>query len=413
MTTVSAVHALFYALLLIAVVGSLSATVFLGMVLVAARRNLRLTAARRVANARTQVSQWPGVTMLKPVHGLEPRMEENLEGYFRLDYPNYEVVFGCRNSDDKALTAVESLCRRYPDVKVRVVLSGEPTWPNAKVFSLAKMIASSTNDYFVITDSDIRIRPDFLKIVIPHLLQPQNGLVTCLYEGVPAGDFWSGLEALGMSVEMPSGVMIADMMEGMRFALGAVMAVRRDALDKIGGIGTTADYYSDDFVLGNRVAEIAQLNVVLENPGVGHVLTAQTFAQTFRTQLRWMQSTRYSRPKGHFGTGLTFSMPFGILGLIAATALGSWPVGIGLFACAYLNRVIQCLAVGWGVIRDPRALKLCWLYPIRDLLGFVIWAASYIGGSTFHWRGELYQFTPGGRIVPASRKMAAAEQPGV
>ncbi|SRR6266567_8358132 len=395
-------HLAWHALLLLALVGTIASTVFLGMVLAAALRFRRILEERR--RSTPPLTSHPGVTMLKPIHGLEPRMEENLEGYFQLDYPDFEIVFGCRGPEDPSLAVVSKLSARFPKVKVRIVYSGPPTWPNAKVFSLDKMIASSTNDYFVITDSDITIQPDFLKIVVPYLVQPEVGLVTCVYRGVPVEDFWSRLEALGMSVELPSGVLVADMLEGMRFALGAVMAVKRTALEKIGGIRSTADYYSDDFVLGNRVAD-AGFSVVLENPGVGHVLTSQTFSHTFSTQLRWMQSTRYSRPKGHFGTGLTFAMPFGVIGAIAAAALHFYPAAIGLLAWGYLNRVAQCYAVGWKVVGDPRAIRYALLYPIRDLLGFVIWIASYLGGDTFNWRGELYRFTPGGRIVAASRNL--------
>ncbi len=232
------------------------------------------------------------------------------------------------------------------------------------------MIATSANDFLVISDSDILVGPDFLRNVIPPLCEPENGLVTCLYQGIPASGFWSGLEALGMSVEMPAGVITADMLEGMQFALGSVMAVRRDALEKCGGIASTSDYYSDDFVLGNRV-HAAGYKVVLSHYRVGHVLTTQSFGKTFATQLRWMQSTRYSRPKGHLGTGLTFAVPFGVLGLVAATALGHPTLGAALLAWSLLNRIIQSAAVGYGVIGDRRALAFCWLYPLRDLLGFV------------------------------------------
>jgi ceramide glucosyltransferase len=393
-------------LLLIASIGIAASTVFLGMALVAGqryRRRARLAAA--VAQNRPRES-FPSVTVLKPVHGMEPRLEQNLESFFLQDYPNFEIVFGTRSEEDPALQVVDRLRQRYPDVPVRVVFSGQPTWPNAKVFSLNKMIATSADDYFVISDSDILVQPDFLRNVISPLLEKQNGLVTCLYQGVPAEDFWSGLEALGMSVEMPSGVIVADMMEGMQFALGAVMAVRRDALDKIGGIVATSEYYSDDFVLGHLIAN-AGYTVVLSHHKVGHVLTTQTFAQTFKTQRRWMQSTRYSRRLGHLGSGLTFSTPFGLLGFISAGALGHWHIALALLGWSYFNRVIQALAVGWGVIRDQRALAGCLLYPLRDLLGFVVWTTSYLGGSTFYWRGEVYRFTAGGRIVPERRKVEA------
>jgi ceramide glucosyltransferase len=389
-------------LLIVAILGTTSSTVFLGLVLVAARRNLRLARMQASETSGFKSAALPAVTVLKPLHGAEPRLEETLESFFLQDYPSFEIVFGCRTQADPALAIVERLRKRYPQVAVRVVLAGEPQWPSAKVWSLDKMIASSASDYLVISDSDILVGSDFLRNVIPPLLQPENGLVTCLYKGVPASGFWSTLEALGMSVEIPSGVIVADMLEGMQFALGSVMAVRRDALEKCGGIASTANYYSDDFVLGNRMYN-AGYRVVLSHYRVGHVLCTQSFGKTFATQTRWMQSTRYSRPKGHLGTGLTFAVPFGLLGGIAAAAVGNVPLGAALLVWSLLNRIIQSVAIGYGVIGDRRALHQCWLYPLRDLLGFFVWLGSYCGSSSFRWRGELYRFTPGGRIVSIAR----------
>jgi ceramide glucosyltransferase len=397
---------LWRALMAVALVGTASSTVFLGLALVAAVRNLRLARAQSRVVASVAEAALPLVSIFKPLHGAEPRLEENLESFFLQDYPAFEIVFGCRNSADAALAVVERLRARHPQVAARVVLSGEPQWPSAKVWSLDKMIASSTSRFLVISDSDVLVRPDFLRNVIPPLLEPETGLVTCLYQGIPAPDFWSRLEALGMSVELPSGVLIADMLEGMQFALGSVMAVRRDALEKIGGIASTAEYYSDDFVLGNRVFA-AGYRVLLSHYRVGHVLCTQSFRKTFATQVRWMQSTRYSRPKGHLGTGLTFAVAFGVLGLVAASVLGHPGLGIALLAWSLLNRIVQSAAVGYGVIGDRGALRLCWLYPLRDLLGFMVWVASYCGGSRFRWRGELYRFTPGGRIISVQRTSEA------
>jgi ceramide glucosyltransferase len=268
------------------------------------------------------------------------------------------------------------------------------------------MIQASSSSFLVISDSDIVVAPDFLRHVVPPLLKPKTGLVTCLYHGIPAEDFWSTLEALGMSVELPSGVLVANMLEGMRFALGAVMAVRRDALEKIGGIGATADYYSDDFVLGNEVWK-AGYHVELAQPGVGHVLMPRSWKDTIGDQLRWMKSTRYSRPLGHVGTGLTYAMPFGILGLISGIALGLPTIGYGLFFLAIANRIAQCIVVGGGVLGDRAAWKFWWLYPLRDLLGFFTWAASFTSRQ-FQWRGENYRFGRGGRISPLHRPAGAA-----
>ena len=393
---------LWRALLAVALVGTASSTVFLVMALTAAVRHLRLARVQSLAVASIDPASLPMVSVFKPLHGAEPRLEETLESFFLQDYPAFEIVFGCRNSADPALAVVERLRARHPQVATRIVLSGEPEWPSAKVWSLDKMIASCNNQYLVISDSDILVRPDFLRNVVPPLLDPDTALVTCLYAGIPASGLWSHLEALGMSVELPSGVLIADMMEGMRFALGAAIALRRDALEKIGGIASTSDYYSDDFVLGHRV-HAAGYRVLLSHHRVGHILCAQSLQQTFATQLRWMQSTRYSRPRGHLGTGLTFAVPFGLLGLIAASALGHPTLGIALLSWSLLSRIAQSAAIGYAVIGDRRALTLCWLYPLRDLLGFVVWLASYCGGSQFRWRGELYRFTPGGRIVNIQR----------
>ena len=401
-----AIAVIWRALLTIAIAGSLSSTIFLIMVLAASRRYLRLARRAREEAASVAISSLPAVTILKPVHGMEPRLRENLASFFLQDYPDYEIILGAREADNAALLAAEEVRQRYPQVKCRVVISGPPTWPNAKVFSLDRMIASSSNDYFVISDSDVVVAPDFLRNVIPPLLEHKVGLVTCPYRGIPAADFWSSLEALGMSVEMPSGVMVADMMEGMRFAMGAVMATRRDALAKIGGIAATADFYSDDFVLGNEVWA-AGYKVVLSHHVVGHVLVPRSFQQTFGDQLRWMKSTRYSRPKGHVGSVLTFAIPFGVLGLASVAALGHLRLGIALLVWAFFNRVIQCIAVGWGVIRDPRALTLCWLYPLRDFQGFLTWVGSFISRN-FFWRGEIYRFSEGGRIIPQHRRAESA-----
>jgi ceramide glucosyltransferase len=346
-------------------------------------------------------SELPAVTIFKPLHGMEPNLGENLSSFFRQNYPAFEIIFGAREQGDAALSVVEDLRKKFPQVTSRIVVSGPPTWPNAKVYSLAKMIPLARHEYFVISDSDVRVGPDFLANLIPSLLRSEVGLLTCLYRGIPAGDFPSTLEALGMSVEMPSGVVVAEMLEGIRFALGPAVALRRESLESIGGVAVTADYYSDDYELGNRIWA-AGYRVIFSHEIVEHVLTPRSLARTLGDQLRWMKSTRYSRPRGHIGSGLTYAMPFGILGLVAASALGHPYWGLALMGLSLLNRLIQSVVIGWGLVRDPRAVYLCWLYPLRDLLGFFIWVASFTGRN-FYWRGEHYRFGNRGRITPRDR----------
>lgn len=392
--------------LVIAVIGTVSSSIFLIMTLMAALHHRRLAERARTEALSVPATLLPPVTILKPIHNMEAELEQNLESFFQQDYPDYEIILGARDAENPALKVAERVRARYPRVKSRVVLSGPPTWPNAKVFSLQKMIAASSNSYFVISDSDVRVTPEFLCNTIPPLLDPKVGLVTCMYRGIPASDFWSRLEALGLSVEMSSGVMVADMLEGMRFALGPAMTVRRDAIDAIGGIAATADYYSDDFELGNRIWA-KDYKVVLSHHIVKNVLTPRSVLRTLGDQLRWMKSTRYSRPAGHLGTGLTFAMPFGIVGFLAAAGLGDWGLGLALLGSALVNRMIQSVAVGWGIVGDPRSAALCWLYPVRDLAGFLIWVGSYTS-RRFYWRGETYVFSKGGRIIPEHRPAQSA-----
>ena len=315
-------------------------------------------AAEAMAQSGAQnVQSEPRVTVLKPLHGGEPRLEENLESFFRQQYANFEIIFGCRSQDDPAVEVVRRLRERYPLVSATLVFSGEPRWPSAKVWSLEKMISRATGEVLVISDSDILVEENFLRRIITSFADPKVGLVTCLYRGIPAPGLWSSLEALGMSVEMPSGVLTAKMLEGMRFSLGAVMAVRREALVKIGGIRCAAEYYSDDFVLGARVADEGYL-VVLSTVRVGHVLAESGMTRSLGGQLRWMQSTRYSRPWGHLGTGLTFGTPFGLLGLAMGFGMGWGWFGAALFAWSWLSRMWQSAYVGGRVIGDARALQL-------------------------------------------------------
>jgi ceramide glucosyltransferase len=187
------------------------------------------------------------------------------------------------------------------------------------------------------------------------------------------------------------------MLEGMKFALGPTMATRKDVIEKIGGVAQLGDYCSDDYLLGN-MADGAGYTVVISEHVIDHVVLNRSWSKSWGHQVRWMKSTRYSRPKGHLGSGLTFAVPFGILGFIAGLVSGQPWLGIGLLAWAIANRVIQTVVIGYGIVRDPRALLFFWLYPVRDFLGFIFWAASYTG-DVIDWRGEKYRLEFGGKMT--------------
>ncbi len=386
-------------LLFCAVAGLVCCTGYLVLVVISAIRFRRRPQLNDAAS-----SELPPVSLLKPLCGLEPELELNLRSFFQQDYPRFELVFGVRQLDDPALKLVRKLQRRYPKVSVTVVRSGEPDRANAKVCSLEIMCAAARYDYLVISDSDVRVDAGYVRAVVRPLLDPAVGLVTCLYRGLPTNGMWSRLEALGMSVEMTSGVLVADLLEGMRFALGPTMAIRRDTLEAVGGIGVLADYCADDFVLGQKVHELGW-KVVLSDHVVNHVVINESFRTSVLHQVRWMRSTRFSRGLAHVGTGLTFAMPFGLLGLAAGFAAGAPFTGVALFAWAMLNRIILALVAGWLVVRDRRSLAECWLYPVRGFLGFCYWCASFAGREVV-WRGERYRLEAGGLMV---RTTAAAD----
>jgi ceramide glucosyltransferase len=344
----------------------------------------------------------PPVTLLKTVYGLEPQLDKNLESFFNQDYPNFEIIFGARNDRDPALRIVGQLRAKYPHVPVKIAYSGEPDRPNAKVCSLEKMVPLATTDFYVISDSDVCVEPKYLREIMKPFADPKVGMITCLYRGVSTGGFWSKLEALGMSVEMTAGAVSANTVEGMKFALGPTMVGRREAVEQVGGMAALADYCADDYLLGNRIAE-AGWTVVMSHHIIDHIVLNRDIRHSIAHQVRWMKSTRFSRPKGHFGTVFTFAMPFGILGCLAALALGNAGLAAALLGYAIVNRMVLALAAGWGVVRDAEAVKFCWLYPLRDVIGFFFWVASY-SGTEIVWRGHRYRLSYGGKMTLAEPK---------
>jgi ceramide glucosyltransferase len=219
----------------------------------------------------------------------------------------------------------------------------------------------------------------------------------CPYRGVAAeGGLWARLEAVGMSVEMTAGVLAARAMEGMQFVLGPTMAFRRETIRRMGGFKVTADYCADDFVLGNETFKLGQ-RVVLSHHAIDHMVINSRLAASLKHQARWMRSTRFSRPRGHFGAALTYSLPFGLLGWGAAAALGHPCWGLALLGWSVATRLALSISVGRLVAGDESWLGLLALYPVHDLMGFGFWAASY-WSSRIVWRGRVFQLLPGGKM---------------
>lgn len=375
-----------HALLGLALLGTLTSTIFLGLVLIG---SARFKAIARNRAAQPKPAEWPAVSLLKPLHGAEPELREYLESFFALDYPEFEILFCARTDEDAGLRLAREVASLHPEVPVRFLLSGKPPWPNARCYSLSVMAPEAKHELLVITDSDVRVRQNFLREVMAPFVDPKLGASTCLYRGDASGmGLWALMEGMGMSVEMSAGVLVADMLEGMKFTLGPCMTVRKQDLDRFGGFTKLGYYYADDFMLGNLVASTGG-SVMLSSHVIDHCIVNNEFWRNFSHQWSWMKSTRFSRPWGHLGTGLTFAAPFGILGLIAGYAAGMPVLGWSLLGWAYLSRVLLCLATGGWVIGDPDAYRFCWLYPMRDLMGAILWGLSYTSKEV-GWRDDRF-----------------------
>jgi ceramide glucosyltransferase len=380
------IGAILYFVLGIALIGTASSAVFLGLAMVGVMRFR--SEAHEQAKAVPENAHLPPVSVLKPVHGLEAQLRENIESFYRQDYPDYEILFAADQADDAALEVVREVSARYPHIRTRVLVTGTP-WPNPVVYSFHCMAEAAAHDILVTTDSDVEVDPQYLREIVPPLLDPKVGMLTCMYRGKNAAGFFSGLTAIGMSVEMTAGVLVAKLLEGMKFGLGPTTVVRKDALASIGGYAALKDYIAYDFAIGNLIAK-AGYRVVLSRYVIDHVVNQGSFKRMWQNQLRWAQTTRYSRPKGHFGSGLIFAIPYGLLGFLAAAGLGHWGWGLGLLGAAVVNRLIEAWLVGWVVVRDPSVRRAPWLYPLRDLLGFAVWFASYLK-LRYTWRDSRFE----------------------
>ena len=331
------------------------------------------------------------VSILKPLAGAEEGLEENLRSFFEQDYPQYEILFAVRETGDPAASIVERLQRQYPHVASRLIVTGEPPYPNAKVFSLDHMMRQARHSLLVMSDSDIRVTPDFLHTVAAEFAASDLAVATCPYRAVPGPSLWSSLEAIMMNTEFLSGILVARMLEGMRFAVGPTIVARKEAIGKIGGWTEFKDFLAEDFVLGQRAAQ-AGLNVELSRCVIEHRIGAQPFAVNARHRLRWCRSTRRSRPAGYAGQLFTHATPLALLLGIAAPLW--WPLAAATLAA----RAVAGWAVAGRMLHDPLCARRWWLVPLADIASFCFWLAGFFG-NTITWRGRRYLLHPDGTFT--------------
>jgi ceramide glucosyltransferase len=332
------------------------------------------------------------VSVLKPLSGAEDQLEQNLRTFFTQDYPDYEILFAVRRADDPAAAVALKLAAEYPAIPSRLIVTGEPPYPNAKVYSLDKMKSAAKHELLVMSDSDIRVTPDMLRVIAAEFADPKVGLATCPYRAVPGRGLWSTLEAIGLNTHFLGGVLTARMIEGMKFALGPTIAARKVVLDGMGGFERLKDYLAEDFVMG-KFADQLGYTVLLSSYVIEHHIGGQAFAANFKHRLRWARSTRRSRPAGYLGELFTMPLPWAVLLWIWAPQL-AWAA-----AASILLRGCSAWACAGWVLRDRLAARFWYLIPAQDVLAFGVWIAGFFGNH-IAWRGRKYRLHADGRFEP-------------
>ncbi|HEY4709543.1 MAG TPA: bacteriohopanetetrol glucosamine biosynthesis glycosyltransferase HpnI [Candidatus Acidoferrales bacterium] len=338
----------------------------------------------------------PPISILKPIRGLDREAYENFASFCRQDYPEFEILFCASDEQEPTIPIIRKLIADFPRRPIRLLIGAEPRGASDKVNKLCRMAREARNEIILVSDSDVRVEPGFLAAVAAPFADPAVGGVTCLYRGLADGSFAATLEALGNTADFAPGVLVAWLLGGVRFMLGAVMATTKKHLVEIGGFESLVDYFCDDYELGNRITA-RRHRIELSRFPVDIVYPRETIADAFRHQLRWNLSIRYSRPWGHLGLIFTHGLVWAIVGISVAQ---SW-FAVFAFAAGYsLLRYEMALATGARGMRDTLVRRKLWMLPLRDGFAFVVWIVSFVP-QRIHWRGrEFYVLNK--RLVPVT-----------
>jgi ceramide glucosyltransferase len=350
------------------------------LTLVAARNYLKVPPIRRV--------HIEPVSILKPLYGSDEGLEDNLRSFFQQDYPVFEVLMSVHAVNDPEAVTARRVMSEFPDVPSRLIVTGDSPKPNKKVFSLRCMMEDARHDILVMSDSDIRVTAEMTRVLAGEMHDPAIGLVTCPYRAVPGKTLWSRMEAVGMNTEFLAGVLVARMLDGMNFALGPTLAVRREALNSIGGLEALQVYLAEDFMMGKLVANSGG-SVILSSYVIQHRIGGVGFWANFRHRLRWARSTRRSRPWGYVGQVFTNPLPLTLL--LVAFEPNWWP----LAALTIGFRAVVAWAIAGLVLEDSLTASEWYLVPLQDVASFVMWVLGFFG-NTIEWRGQRHAVLPNG-----------------
>jgi ceramide glucosyltransferase len=365
-----------------------SAAVYTVAAAIAVRVKLR-------SNYSVRPGEAPAVTILKPLCGDEHELYECLRSFCDQDYPKFQIVFGVADGADPAAEVVSRLQREFPRLDLKLVVDRRQHGSSRKVSNLMNMMPLAQHDFLVISDSDVRVPRNYLSRIVPPLLDPDVGIVTCPYRGVPRSGLWSLLGSMFINDWFIPSVRVAALSGSRAFAFGVTIALRRQVLASIGGFGAIANQLADDYRLG-QLTRARGLRTVLSAVVVDTCVDEPSFGGLVRHELRWLRTIRTVRPFGYGLSFITFSVPVAWLG--CAISRGAWPA-IVLLAVTALGRILLHLRVrstASGIARDFAVL------PLREALSLLLWAWGFVTRRV-HWRDDRLRVTSDGSVQPVVR----------
>ncbi len=337
---------------------------------------------------------WPPVTVLKPVHGLEKNQRENLRSTCLQDYPHYQVVFSVQDAADPAIPLLKEIQREFGTERVTVAIENCHPGTNGKINNMVGGLRHARHDTLVISDSDVFLKPDYIKTIVAPLADPDVGCTCTFYKATGADTWFEKIELLTLNADFITNVLFAHVTGASRFCLGASAALHRSTLQQIGGFEGLADYLVEDYEMGRRIWKLGR-KVKIIPYFVNTTVDLKSPSQWWNHQVYWDQNTRAARPYAFFATALVRSVPFALL--FAATKMGD-SLGLGVMAGALLLRLISAaVTLGLG-LRDREGLRSLWLLIFRDISSLITWLLAFTKRTTI-WRGTSFILTRDGRLV--------------
>ena len=351
---------------------------------------------RRRASSTPDPNFTPPVSILKPIRGLDPEAYENFASFCKQDYPDYELLFCVGADDDLVIPVLQKLVADFPERRIRVLFGSGRSGSNDKVVKLARLVSEAQYEVIVINDSDVRVRPDYLRTIVAPLANPKVGAVTCFYVPTEEKTLAESLQTIGMSSDFYAGILVARQLDGVKFALGPTIATTRTRLAGFGGYGAIENRPADDLLVGRLIAEQGY-EVELLPYSILTVADYGSMRDLLHKRLRWIVVMRHLRPWGHLGLLLTQGLPWSLAAVAIAPSAG---VALGYLGLYLVLRFAMTWMVGiWGLKHNSLWKKLG-LIPLWDGVAFLIWLTSF-GRNSIRWRdGEYY--IRDGRLVPVT-----------